>query len=557
MGRTVAIGAQGFADIREMGAFLVDKTDFIRQWWESGDSVTLITRPRRFGKTLNLNMLDCFFSTRHAGRADLFEGLAIWDHEPFRRLQGTIPVIAMSFADVKAADFETMRKRIAQKISMAYRAHAFEVDLDALGPYERDVFRGVATSIDPPEIDGSLQRLCELLLGSTGSRAIVLLDEYDTPLQEAWLAGYWDEAVQLFRSLFNATFKTNEFLLRAILTGITRVSKESIFSDLNNLKVCTSTTPKYETAFGFTEDEVFSAMDEMNLDDREGVRYWYDGFTFGDVSDMYNPWSITNYLDERELDAYWANSSGNGLVSSIVRSSDAEMKSDFETLLDGGKLSKVIDEQIVFADLDDDQNAVWSLLAATGYLSVSDFSGVAGTPVTLKVTNFETMLLFDSIVRRWFSKAGSRYNRFVQALLRGDVREMNLYMNDVALDTFSTFDSGRRPAESEPERFYHGFVLGLLVELRGRYLVRSNRESGYRRYDVMLIPCDPSRDDGIVIEFKVIDPQAETTLAETVAAAHAQIDEKGYAAELVAQGVPESRVRAYGFAFEGKRVLIG
>ncbi len=569
MARTVSIGAQGYAELRERGYFLVDKTQFIGDWWRSADQVTLICRPRRFGKTLNMSMVECFFSSRYENRADLFNGMDVWTKPGLRAEQGTWPVISVSFSCAKGASANAVIRRICEQLAHAWRAHRDDLDESALGKQERDILRGTTPSIDPLDAPNSLARLSELLQQATGKRCIVLLDEYDTPLQEAWVGGFWDEVSEFVRALFNATFKANRSLERALLTGITRVARESIFSDLNNPKVVTTTSPEYATSFGFTEREVLAAMDEFGLGSFDEVRSWYDGFSFGGMQGMYNPWSITNYLDTGRLAPYWANTSGNVLVSKIVREGDADLKADFEELLSGKTVEKQFDEQVSFDDLGRRPGAVWGLLVASGYLRVlpgqtsSEADGptpwdIAGqAPCRLQITNHEVALSFDGMVRGWFDSVSSRYNAFVKALLVGDLDAMNAYMNDVALDTFSSFDTGMRPSGAEPERFYHGFVLGLLVELRGRYIVQSNRESGFGRYDVMMEPANPARDDGIILEFKVRNPRREASLQETVASAQAQIAERRYAADLAARGVPSERIRTYGFAFEGKRVLIG
>ena len=558
MARTVSIGAQGFADIREHGDFYVDKTGFIGQWWKSSDPVTLICRPRRFGKTLNMSMLECFFSTAYCGRPDLFEGLVVWNDRDLRAEQGVWPVVSLSFAGAKGASYDDIRLRICERIAQAWRSHAATIGTCGLAPSEQDLLSGRSTAVAAADAPSSLLRLCELLYQATGKRAIVLLDEYDTPMQEAWMGGFWDDLVEFIRSLFNNTFKTNPFLQRAVLTGITRVSRESIFSDLNNLAVVTTTTEQYEDCFGFTEQETFAAMDEMGLTECAQVKDWYDGFSFGRMTDIYNPWSITNYLKYGKTEPYWANTSSNALASKLVREGDPQIKEDFEALLQGGCIKKALDEQVAFGELGGKPGAIWALLLANGYLKVvSRQSEAFGATYELALTNREVKLSFDTMVRGWFERSASYYNGFVQALLAADIDAMNAYMNDVALDTFSLFDAGTRPAEREPERFYHGFVLGLLVELRGRYLVTSNRESGYGRYDVMLEPLDPAGDDAIVIEFKVFNPQREASLEETVASAKAQIAEKRYAAQLEARGIRREQIRAYGFAFQGKRVLIG
>ena len=561
MAKTVSIGKQDFASLREQNSFYIDKTDLIRAWWESQDDITLITRPRRFGKTLNMDMLKCFFSNQYAGRGDLFEGLSIWNEEKWRGLQGTYPVLFLSFAAVKADQLSEVKKQINMQIARLYEEHRYLLDGDLLSENEKAMYRNVSMYMEDAESSFSINLLCQYLHRYYGKKVIVLLDEYDTPMQEAYVHGYWDAFTSFLRSLFNATFKSNPYLERAVLTGITRVSKQSIFSDLNNLNVITTTSEEYTTYFGFTEQEVFQALEEFGLaDKKELVKQWYDGFTFGSHTDIYNPWSITNYLDKKKIGAYWAATSSNTLINSLIQQSATDIKEKMETLLQEKEILVTFDEQIVFEQLQQDKNAIWSLLLASGYLKVLEVEqrGILLEPwYHLKITNLETLGMFTGMFKGWFSASDCNYNAFVQALLQGNLKEMNVYMNDVALVTFSSFDTGRHPSgKTQPERFYHGFVLGLLAELRDRYVLKSNRESGYGRYDVMLIPRDFA-EQAYVLEFKVHDPEEEESLQETVQAALMQIQEKQYDAELSELHIKPEQIHHYGFAFEGKKVLIG
>ncbi len=563
MARTVGIGIQDFGKIIENDYFYVDKTAFIKEWWESGDEVTLITRPRRFGKTLTMSMVERFFSLKYAGRGDLFEGLAIWREEEYRALQGTYPVISLSFANVKERDYDTARRKICHILADLYTDYAFLLESDILGEGDKEFFRRVTMDMGDVEATLAIHNLCRYLSLYYNKKVIVLLDEYDTPMQEAYVGGYWKEFVAFTRSMFNAAFKTNPHLERAIMTGITRVSRESIFSDLNNLEVVTMTTSKYGTAFGFTEDEVFAAMDEYGLGEKERIKSWYDGFIFGEWKDIYNPWSILNYLDKKRVGMYWANTSSNSLVGKLIRESGRGVKESFESLLAGGHLFVPIDEQIVYDQLDHNENAIWSFLVAGGYLKVVSYEEYETDPIIkepmyeLALTNYEVKLMFRNMVSGWFAGNLSDYNDFVKALLCGDVDAMNEYMNRVASETFSFFDTGKRVSgKAEPERFYHGFVLGLIVELEDRYVITSNRESGFGRYDVMLEPRKAGL-DAFIIEFKVYNPKKDASLEDAVKAALVQIEEKKYEEALVGKGIPEERIRKYGFAFEGKTVLIG
>ena len=557
--RTVGIGHQDFGDLRKNGWFYIDKTNFIKEWWENADSVTLITRPRRFGKTLNMSMLEQFFSVKYAGRGDLFEGLSIWEEEKYRTLQGSYPVISLSFANVKERNYEMTKQRISQILTDLYNKNYFLLETGLLTEEEQKYFRSI--SMDMAEVSATIaiHKMADFLSRYYGKKVIILLDEYHTPMQEAYVNGFWDDMVSFTRNMFNAAFKTNPYLERAVMTGITRVSKESIFSDLNNLEVVTTTSKKYEDSFGFTEEEVFQALDEFGLPEmKKDVKRWYDGFTFGDKADIYNPWSILNYLDKKRLTTYWANTSSNSLAGKIIREGDGKIKQTFERLLQGEAMEIFLDEQIVYNQLSGNENAIWSLLLASGYLKVvrTEFTEAEGrTKYWLALTNREVKLMFENMIRGWFSERDGNYNDFVKAMLLGDLDAMNEYMNRVTLNIFSCFDTGKSAYGAEPEKFYHGFVLGLMVDLSERYLLTSNRESGFGRYDVMLEP-KKENDDAIILEFKVFQPRKEQSLEDTAAAALKQIEEKDYAAVLRAKGIAQERIRKYGVAFQGKEVLI-
>ena len=560
--KKIAIGKQSFEDIRKKDCFYIDKTDFIKDWWESADDVTLITRPRRFGKTLNMDMLKCFFSNQYEGRKELFEGLGIWKDEEYRKLQGTYPVIFLSFAGIKQTEYSKAVTMIKNEITDIYNKYDYIMKSDLYNNNEKIQFKSVWPDMSDEIAQKAINDLSNYLSRYYGKKVIIILDEYDTPMQEAYMNGYWDELVALTRSLFNSTFKTNPYLERGIMTGITRVSKESIFSDLNNLVVITTTSNQYNTAFGFTEEEVFTALDEQGIsDEKEKVKEWYDGFTFGDKKDIYNPWSIINYLKFKKYETYWADSSSNRLVNELIRTGSAEIKNTMETLMAGGTVEKNIDEQIVFEQLKTNKDAVWSLLLASGYLRIEEFrtEGRLNKKIySLKLTNYEVEQMFGTMIERWFGGADVPYNEFINAMLSGDIESMNEYMNRVTRGVISYFDTGKTPSDEEPERFYHGLVLGLMVDQVDNYILSSNRESGFGRYDIMLEPIDKNNEKlpGIVIEFKVFNQKKEDTLEETVENALRQIKEKDYDAELIKRGVKEENIYHYGFAFKGKEVLI-
>lgn len=560
MARTIGIGHQDFGELIRNDYFYIDKTSFIKEWWESGDVVTLITRPRRFGKTLTMSMVEQFFSVKYADQATLFEGLGIWKEEKYRMLQGTYPVISLSFANVKESNYEAARKRIYQLLVNLYVQHSYLRDSEVLTDRDREYFDSITVQMDDTVATLALYQLSNFLQRYYGKDVIILLDEYDTPMQEAYVSGFWDEFVGFTRSLFNATFKTNPWLERALMTGITRVSKESIFSDLNHLEVVTTTSEKYEKVFGFTQEEIDRALKEYGITkQREKIKDWYDGFVFGMQSGIYNPWSIINYLSKKIYSTYWANTSSNSLVGKLIREGSADVKMKMEDLLAGKALHTQIDEQIVFSQLDESQSAIWSLLLASGYLKVQNFvvnEKNGRMEYGLVLTNKEVHIMFSRMIQGWFADRSPAYNDFIKALLLGDRKAMNTYMNRTVLSTFSYFDTGNRPSEeAEPERFYHGFVLGLMVELSDRYQITSNRESGFGRYDVLLLPKELT-DDGIILEFKVHDPEDEKDLEDTAKEALNQIERMQYETVLLGAGVRAEKIRKYGFAFEGKRVLI-
>lgn len=560
--QSVNLGEQRFDRVVGENKFYIDKTGFIKEWWETGAAVTLITRPRRFGKTLNMSMTECFFSNEYADRGDLFKGLSVWEEEKYRKLQGTFPVIFLSFANVKAADFVEMNYKLSEVIADLYEKNRYLLEGDLLSENEKEYYKNVKVGMKDIVAAGALHRMANFMQRYYGKDVIIILDEYDTPMQEAWLSGYWDEAVRFFSSFFNSSFKTNPYLCRGLITGITRIARESIFSGMNNLEVITTTADEYAASFGFTEEEVFAALDRAGLgSEKQSVKEWYDGFTFGTHTDIYNPWSIASFIRKNgKYDTYWSNTSGNELVNSLIREGNSDIKQTMEELLQGKSFVAEIDEQIVFDQLNDNTNAVWSLLLATGYLKVVKRDVMEEDDwYTLKLTNYEVKRMFRKMVKGWFDGiAKMPYNNFIKAFLMNDVEAMNEYMNKIALSSFSSFDIAKGVSNDDaPERFYHGFVLGLMVELAGRFQIISNRESGFGRYDVVLVPADKAKDFAYIIEFKVRKPKKEKDLAETVANALLQIREKQYDTQLIADGFSPERIMKYGFAFEGKKILIG
>ena len=564
MKRVVGTGVQDFESLRVNNRFYVDKTDFIREWWNGGDDVTLITRPRRFGKTLNMSMLNCFFSNKYADRCDLFEGLKVWEDPAMRDEQGKWPVIFLSFAGIKGVTYADTMEMMKTKLTELFSSFPELYDYQDFDENEKRALKSIMKEMSDTEAALSIHLLSSLLRKIYRKKVLILLDEYDTPLQEAYIHGFWDDLVAFTRSMFNNAFKTNPSLERGIMTGITRVSKESIFSDLNNLDVVTTTSDKYAASFGFTEEEVFESLKQQGFgeEDKQEVKRWYDGFIFGSVTDIYNPWSITNFLDKGKLDTYWANTSGNGLIGKLLRTGEPEIKSQFEALLKGGDVTVPVDEQIIYNQLDTNPDAVWSLLLATGYLKIvhamtekEAYDLDSERLYTLTLTNLEVRRMFSRMIQDWFAQTRG-LSRFAGAMLQGDVRGMTRYLNDIMLTSMSSFDGGKNPSIKLPENFYHGLVLGLLAENSREYLVTSNRESGYGRYDVVMEPKEAGK-PAVIMEFKVFDPlDEEEGLEDTAENALKQIEEKQYETGLLARGIPAENIRKYGFAFRGKECLI-
>lgn len=545
--RPIGIGRQNFADIIEKNYFYVDKTNFIKEWWETGAHVSVILRPRRFGKTLTMSMVEQFFSLKYA-ESKLFKSLDIWQHSNFQVLQGSYPVIFLSFAAIKETNYASAAERIKLLIAEIYSQYAFLLDGDILSTAEKQFFASINQNMSDAIATTAINQLCIFLYKKYGKKTIVLLDEYDTPMQEAYISGYWKEMASYIRNFFNATFKTNPYLERALMTGITRISKESIFSDLNNAKIVTSSSNEYATYFGFTEQEVVAALEEYGLSDKlDEVKEWYDGFIFGQTKDIYNPWSITNYLDKKQIQLYWANTSSNKLINQIVLNSPQDIKIEFERLIQGEVIQVILDEQVVFDSLERNPNAIWSLLLATGYLKIikADFVSLE---YEVALTNKEIIILFKRIAKDWFANVPYDYQGFVNALVTGNEEMLNYRLNNILQNSLSYFDTAKKP-----ENFYHGFVLGLLAYLGDKYYLTSNRESGLGRYDVMLEAKDKN-DFSIILEFKVASNLRR--LKQEADDALKQIEKQQYEQALLQRGIAQDKILKYGIAFKNKQAVV-
>ena len=553
MRKTVGLGQQDFKQLIEEKVFYIDKTKFISEWWDSKDSVTLITRPRRFGKTLMLSTVEKFFSAGQEDTAKLFDGLAVSKNLSMMQECGKWPVLFLSFASIKSDSFRGAIKQFNYIFWDLYTR--FSAYKDWFSEEDLEFYNKISLDMEADVTARCLGVFCKWLSEKYGKKVIVLLDEYDTPMQEAYVNGYWDELAGFMRNMFNSTFKTNPYMYKAIMTGITRVSRESLLSDLNNLRIITASSEEYADCFGFTESEVFNVLDEYGYaSEKKKVKEWYDGFKFGNIEGIYNPWSILSFLKSGKYEAYWANTSSNSLISKLVREGDREIKELFESLLNGGTINTVIDEQLVYGEMSGNNKAVWSLLFAGGYLRAVSTKNLQGiTEYSLKLTNYEVKISFYMLVKRWFENVGGNYSYFVRALLEGNIDDMTDTLTEICESMISSFDVSGKDA---PENFYHGLVIGLLVELRGRYEIKSNRESGLGRYDVMLRPMDKN-DNAIIIEFKSKRRSDKSrTLDELADMALMQIEDKKYETELLEAGYSADKINKFAFVFEGKELLI-
>ncbi|MBQ7585111.1 MAG: AAA family ATPase [Desulfovibrionaceae bacterium] len=561
--RIIPTGEQNFETLRTNNYFYIDKTKFIKNWWSGGDPVTLITRPRRFGKTLMLDTVKTFFAPEYANRPNLFAELDISQNKELCNLQGKIPVISLSFAEVKYDNYEETITKIKEIIADLYLYFTPMLDFKLFLKRERQQFDEISESMSDVTAHSALRNLAKYLARQYNTKPIILLDEYDSPLHEAWVEKYWEKMVKFVRVLFNSTFKTNQYLQRGLITGITCISKESIFSDMNNLEVVSITKDLYADCFGFTEQEVFAAMDEYGLTNKKEVKEWYDGFIFGTKKEIYNPWSILGYLKNKKIGNYWKHSSSNSLVGELIAFGDETIKDQTEKLLKGESIITKLDEQIVFTELYTKEGAIWSLLMASGYVKPLFFNSETEV-YEITFTNIESKHIIEDQISKWFHKANTDKNNFIRSLLNNNLEEMNDWMKNIIKKVFSYFDtvnsSNQYEDEDEdddkekPENFYHAFVLGLIIDLK-QYEISSNGDSGYGRYDVMLIPKHPS-DHGIVIEFKTHRPKKEKDLYETCNNALKQIYEKEYITKLQIRDIDLDRIYVYGFAFKGKKVEI-
>jgi hypothetical protein len=551
--KALPIGISDFKELIDGDYAYIDKTLLIQEVIEKGTKVALIPRPRRFGKTLNLSMLRYFFEKTEKDTSYLFKGLHIWENPIYRAMQGQFPVVFISLKDVKHSTLEKTLGALRKLLAKEFEHHSYLLKNDCLTEREKSIFHKILYE-DPDQLllEESLLLLSEWLHRYHKKRVILLVDEYDTPAQAAYMGKYYDSLIEILRNWISKGFKDNLYLERGVLTGILRIAKESIFSGANNISVFTILNEPFRDQFGLLESEVKNLLENYDLIHKiSEIRDWYDGYRIGSCAGIYNPWSVLKCIAETgALSSYWVNTSDNALMKYLITRGTDDLKVDVEELLKGGVIKKTIEEGIIFSDLEKNPNAIWSLLLYSGYVTI-DRTPSDNTNCHLRLPNIEVSNLYKTMILDWFKTSlhEYKYTLLLSSLTQGDVDTFSQLFKEFMLSSVSVFDV---PAE-ESEKIYHAFILGMLIGLKDQYEVKSNRESGLGRYDVMLIPRNKNS-LGIIMEFKKVGRFEEVDLEAAVNSALKQIEDKHYSQELIDRGV--NHILYLGFAFKGKQVLI-
>ena len=547
----IGIGESDFKSLRIKNYYYIDKTMYIKDMIDNSSKVVLVTRPRRFGKTLNMSMLKYYFDCRQKDNRELFNGLKIMEQEEkYTSKLGAYPVIYMTLKDVKGNNFEETLLSLRTELVELYIDYVSILENEKLLDVEKEMFKTILNlKANKVDMQNALKLLTRLLYKVYEKPVILLLDEYDVPLQNAYVEGYYDEAVKFFKTFYGVTFKDNPYLEKTVITGVSRVAKESIFSGANNFKVYTVLDNEFADDFGITEKEMDKMIEDFEVqDDKEEIKRWYDGYKIGDIEGIYNPWSILNYLTDRKLMPYWVNTSSNDLIKLILKNSET-VKEKIERLLKDEAIEVKIDLETVIVGIENNEDNIWGLMLGTGYLKVEETVNIAEGIYKVKLPNYEIKHLFEDIVDKWFRNKviGNDLKSILKDLVTLNIKEYEKKFKILVREMFSYMDVGENTAEN----FYHAFVLGMLVGLKDSYYVNSNRESGIGRYDIMLEPKDKNG-NSFIMEFKVMEDMEEKTIEETIANAKKQIEEKGYEQNLKERGFKNIIKMVY--AFKGKEV---
>ena len=545
----IGIGISDFKALRLRKNYFIDKTMYIKDIIDNQSGVVLITRPRRFGKTLNMSMLRYFFDCDVKNGKELFEGLKIMEQdEKYTSRLGAYPCIYLTLKDVNDSNYENMILDFKTAILEMYREHRYLLDSDKIYDDEKDRIMDILyTREDEVALKNSVRELSSYLYRHYNKPVMLFIDEYDVPIQSAYVKKYYDKAIEFLKTFFGNTFKDNPYLEKTVLTGVSRVAKESIFSGANNFDVYTVLNDEFADDFGITSEEMDKVIQDFNVEDeKEEIKKWYDGYRIGNVEGIYNPWSILNYLAKKELVPYWVNTSSNDLIKLTIKNS-MTVKEKLERLLKDEEIEVPINLETVIVGIENNEDNIWGLMLGTGYLKVVEVVDLVDGIYKVKIPNFEIKTLFYDIVRNWFKDkvVGNDLRSILKDLVTLNLSEFEKKFRVLVREMFSYMDVGENTAEN----FYHAFVLGMLVGLRDTYYVNSNRESGFGRYDIMLEPQDKSG-NSFIIEFKVADDFEESTIEEVIANAKKQIEEKGYESNLRERGF--NNITKMVFAFKGK-----
>ena len=546
----IGIGISDFKMLRLRKNYYIDKTMYIKHIIDNQASVILLTRPRRFGKTLNMSMLKYYFDSTAKDSKELFEGLKIMEQgEEYTSKLGYYPVIYLTLKDAGLMNYDLMIMQLKTIMMELYYEHKYLLE-GQMSEGERTIFNKIlSANANDVDLINSVKMLSKLLNQYFNKPVILLIDEYDVPLQNAYVEGYYDEAVKFFKTFYGTTFKDNPYLEKTVLTGVSRVAKESIFSGANNFKVFTILDNEFSEDFGITEEETDKIIKDFNIEDeKEEIKKWYDGYTIGNTTGIYNPWSILNYLTDRKLMPYWVNTSSNDLIKLVLKNS-VTVKEKIETLLRDEEIEVPINLETIIVGIENDEDNIWGLMLQTGYLKITEVVDLAVHIYKVKIPNYEINILFQQIVHEWFRNKvpGNDLRTILKDLVTLDFENFEYKFKRLVKEMFSYMDVG----EDTAENFYHAFVLGMLVGLKDTYYVNSNRESGLGRYDIMLEPKDKNG-NSFIMEFKLYSEDKEESIEEIIETAKKQIEEKGYETNLKERGF--TNITKIVFAFKGKEV---
>ena len=546
----IGIGISDFKMLRLRKNYYIDKTMYIKHIIDNQASVILLTRPRRFGKTLNMSMLKYYFDSTAKDSKELFEGLKIMEQgEEYTSKLGYYPVIYLTLKDAGLMNYDLMIMQLKTIMMELYYEHKYLLE-GQMSEGERTIFNKIlSANANDVDLINSVKMLSKLLNQYFNKPVILLIDEYDVPLQNAYVEGYYDEAVKFFKTFYGTTFKDNPYLEKTVLTGVSRVAKESIFSGANNFDVYTILDNEFSEDFGITEEEMDKVIEDFNIEDeKEEIKKWYDGYTIGNTTGIYNPWSILNYLTKRQLIPYWVNTSSNDLIKLILKNS-VTVKERIETLLRDEEIEVPINLETIIVGIENDEDNIWGLMLQTGYLKITEVVDLALHIYKVKIPNYEINILFQQIIHEWFRNKvpGNDLRTILKDLVTLNFEEFEYKFKRLVKEIFSFMDVG----EDTAENFYHAFVLGMLVGLKDTYYVNSNRESGLGRYDIMLEPKDKNG-NSFIMEFKLYSEDKEENIEEIIENAKKQIEEKGYETNLKERGF--TNITKIIFAFRGKDV---